>query len=498
MSKPRKPRSKVLPEPPKGVETPYANCRQEWQSVSLGEKTRVVLDSDAWAEVMLPALAVIEAERPRRGPKPAYSSEELERAILFQKLAGVATYREARTILASDREQESREVLGFDKPRKRYGRGITLVKSLDGVPSEVTVWRHLQRWGLERHIAAYAAFLQRLLSEHSLDPDFQAEARVLNIDGSAIRSHYNSYPVIDKKTGEVIKPPTLEGGGYMKRTEENSGKDGHGFQMVSVSTSTGLPLAHSISPINDNEAKAARKLFETDWQERVAPLLDDRLRVLTGDSAYQPAWLREQLHGLGIVENCHSVSHAKSERSENNAAKKKAAEYQIQGYPNWRANGHRELYCVCGEGKTVPRISRHKNGSAVVRVEGDCKNCGSITITAGKWRVSEKPKRFVRCLLGEEADYAFGNPMTFYNPRAKAFGKGRFGHGEGFHGHMQTRFGLLKHKAWYRRREQAQLDFLMVFCTMHALAIEQRKRAKEPVSLKAKRATAPPGLTQAA
>lgn len=178
VSKPRKPRSKVLPEPPKGVETPYANRRPEWQGVSLGEKTRVVLESDAWAEVMLPALAAVEAERPRKGPKPAYSSEELERAVLFQKLAGVATYREARTILASDREQLSREVLGFDKSRKRYGRGIALVKSLDGVPSEVTVWRHLQRWGLERHIAAYAAFFQRLLSEHSLDPDFQAEARV--------------------------------------------------------------------------------------------------------------------------------------------------------------------------------------------------------------------------------------------------------------------------------------------------------------------------------
>jgi hypothetical protein len=26
---------------------------------------------------------------------------------------------------------------------------------MDGVPSEVTIWRHLQRWELERHIAAY-------------------------------------------------------------------------------------------------------------------------------------------------------------------------------------------------------------------------------------------------------------------------------------------------------------------------------------------------------
>lgn len=497
MSKSRKPRSKVLPEPPKGVETPYANCRLEWQGVSLGEKTQVVLNSDAWQEVMLPALAVIEAERPRKGPKPAYLSEELERAVLFQTLAGVATYKEARTILASDREQLSREVLGFDKPRKRYGRGITLVKSLDGVPSEVTVWRHLQRWGLERHIAAYDALFQRLLSEHSRDPDFQEEARVLNIDGSVIRSHYNSFERVNEQTGEV-KPPTLEGGSYMPRTADNHGKDGHGFTMVAVSTSTGLPLAHRLSPISENEAKTALAMFETDWQERVTPLLSDKLRVLTGDSAYKTPALRAQLHEIGIVDNCHAVSHAKRERSKENAKKHDAAVWQIHGYRNWRANGHRELFCVCGEGKTVPRINQDKNSRAVVRVEGDCKNCGSITITSGKWRPASKPNRFVRCRSGEEADYAFGNPFTFNNSRAKAFGRARFGHGEGFHGHIQTRFGLLKHKAWYRRREQAQLDFLMVFCTMHALSIEQRKRAREPVSLEAKRATAPPGLAQAA
>lgn len=35
----------------------------------------------------------------------------------------------------------------------------------------------------------------------------------------------------------------------------------------------------------------------------------------------------------------------------------------------------------------------------------------------------------------------------------------------------------------YRRREQAQLDFLIVFCGMHALTREQRKRAREATSL---------------
>jgi hypothetical protein len=486
-----------------GVETPYANCREEWQGVGLGEKTRVVLDSTAWQEVMLPALAQLDAERSKKGPTPAYTSEELERAVLFQKLAGVETYKDARTLLASDRHQETRELLGFDKPRKRYGCGVVLVKSLDGVPSETTIWRHLQRWDLARHIEAYEQLFQRLLSGHLEDPEFREEARVLNVDGSVIRSHYTSFERLDRKTGEV-KPATLHGGGFMARTETNTGKDGHGFNMVAITTSTGLPLACRLTPLATTgygEGDTALAMLREEWRENVASHLDDKLAVLTGDAAYTKGELRAALRGVGIVENVHQVSHGSSETNKANAEKNDKALIQIQGYPNWRANGHRELSCVCGQGKTIPRISRNKNGRAVVRVEGECKNCGSITITSGKWRLSEKPKRFTRCLPGEkidQADWLFGNPLTFNAPMAKQFGKNRFGHGEGFHGHLVTRFGLLKGKSWYRRREQAQLDFLMVFCSMHALAMEQRQRAGEAGTPGSQKALAPPGLPAAA
>lgn len=485
----RKPRSKALPQPPVGVQTPYANCRDEWQGVGLGEKTRVVLDSQAWQDVMLPALARLDAERSKKGPAPSYSSAELESAVLFQKLAGVSTYGEARTLLASDRQEQTRVLLGFDKPRKRYGRGVTLVKSMDGVPSEATVWRHLQRWDLERHIEAYAELFQRLVQEHLEDADFREEARTLNIDGSVIRSHYTSFERANRKTGE-IKAPTLDGGGFMARTDSNSGKDGHGFNMVAVTTSTGLPLACRLTPLarkGYGEGDTALAMLREEWRENVAPYLSDKLAVLTGDAAYSKAELRAALREQGIIENCHPVSHADREVSKKNAAKKNSEAIQIQGYPDWRANGHRELYCVCGNGKVTPRVSRSKTGRAVARVEGECKNCGSVTITSGKWRLTEGPKRFVRLLPGEEhkADWQFGNPLTFNADLGKQFGKNRFGHGEGFHGHLVTRFGLLKGKSWHRRREQAQLDFLMVYCSMHALAMEQRRRANAPPGLAA-------------
>jgi hypothetical protein len=468
------------------VQTPYANCREEWQGVSLGAKTKVVLDSQAWQDVMVPALAQLDAERSPKGPAPAYASEELERAVLFQRLAGVSTYGKARLLLASDRHQETREALGFDKPRKRYGRGVTLVRSLDGVPSEATVWRHEQRWGLERHIAAYETLFQQLLQEHLKDPEFREEARVLNLDGSAIRSHYTSFERLNRKTGEV-KPPTLEGGGFMARDETNSGKDGHGFGIQTITTSTGLPVAYRLDAIQTYEGKVALALLREEWRENVRPHLGDQLAILSADSAFKAGEIRAELRELGIVENCHSVSHADRKVSKANAEKHDAMVFEIQGYPDWRANGHRELYCVCGQGKVVPRISRDKKGRAVVRIEGDCERCGTITVSSGKWRVAQNPRRFTRCLPGEEqeADWLFGNPLTFNNERAIAFGRARFGHHEGFHGHLVTRFGLLKGKAWYRRREQAQLDFLMVFASMHALAIEQRKRANAPPGLAA-------------
>jgi hypothetical protein len=493
----RKPRNTALPAVPTEVQTPYALCRDEFAGLSVGELTLIILKSQAWQTVIVPKLAALDAERSVKGPKPSYTSEELEAAVLFQKLAGVATYGQARAILAGDREHRTREALNFDKPRKRYGRGVVLVRSLDGVPSEATIWRHMQRWGLDRHNDAYEAMLDQLVPEHLQDPEFQAEARVLNIDGSTIRSHYTSWERLNRKTGE-IKPPTLHGGGFMARHEGNPGSDGHGFTMVAVTTSTGLPLACRLVPLAEKdqmEPETALALFKEDWAEKVKPHLGPGLAVLTADSAYKAQPLRTQLHDLGIVEVCHKTSHAWRGTSLEAAEKENNAVWEIQGYPSWRANGHRELYCLCGEGKTIQRFSQDKNGKAVIRTEGQCKTCGSITITAGKWRKARNPTRFVRILAGEgthELDASFGNPLTFNDKTAKAFGRARFGHNEGFHGHLQTRFGLLKHKARYRKREQAKLDCLMIFCSMHVLAMEQRKRARATAS------ASPPGIAVAA
>ena len=68
-----------------------------------------------------------------------------------------------------------------------------------------------------------------------------------------------------------------------------------------------------------------------------------------------------------------------------------------------------------------------------------------------------------------------GNPLTFHDPVSSTYGSARFGHNEGFHGQLVTRFGLLEGKAWYRDIREAERDFFQVFCIMHSLAMEQRR-----------------------
>jgi hypothetical protein len=473
----------AFPEPLKG-DVPYANSRPELAELSLGEKVQLVMSTTAWSGVVRPLLEKLDANRPKKGPAPSYSSEELESCLLYQRLAGKSTYAEARGLLAGDRGEADRIALGFNRPRKRVGQGLRLVKSLDGVPSEVTVWRHKQRFGLDEHVAAYRELFARLVKDHFSEfPELADEARLVHWDGSVLLSHYTSFERINRSTGE-IKPPTLRGGGYRARTDDNAGKDGHGFNLVAAVTQTGLPLAERLTPINGPEAKTAREVLENEWQQIVAPYLqDDLVRVMAFDAAYSGGHLRAAVHRAGFIPNCHPVSHANRARSEANAEGRRQAKRKIRYRENWHLNGHQELFCACGQGKTIRRAEKNARGEAVARLEGECPNCGSVSLTAGEWRLFQTEDKgrpgVAKLLPGEEdkTDWRVGNPLTYNDPLSEQYGSARFGHNEGFHGALVTRFGLLKEKAWYRDSREAERDLLQVFCVMHALAMEQRRRA---------------------
>jgi len=307
-------------------------------------------------------------------------------------------------------------------------------------------------------------------------------------------SHYTSFERLNRETGE-LKPPTLAGGGYRPRTKDNAGKDGHGFNLVAAVTQTGLPLAQRLTSINEPEAKTAREVIEQEWRDSVAPhLMADRVRVMAFDAAYSGGHMRQAVHQAGFVPNCHPVSHGLRARSVANASRRNKAKLTIRYHEKWHLNGHHELSCACGQGKTMRRAKKKLDGEAVASLEGSCPNCGPVSLTAGQWRLFSNKKAVAKALPDEQdkIDWRVGNPLTFHDLLSEQYGSARFGQNEGFHGALVTRFGLLRGKSWYRDARQAERDVLQVFCVMHVLAMEQRRRAAGSVPIESKSGPPPP------
>jgi hypothetical protein len=131
----------------------------------------------------------------------------------------------------------------------------------------------------------------------------------------------------------------------------------------------------------------------------------------------------------------------------------------------------------------VRRLSVGDDGKARVAVQGECDHgCGSIRIQAGLWRLAQlrtNQRTFVRIMPGEQdlADSAFGNPLTYNDPMASAYGSPRFsGQEDAFGSQFTQRFELMKGKRWFRRQAQVELEKSMVICITHALSLERYRR----------------------
>jgi hypothetical protein len=157
--------SSFASQPPGSLSERDLISLEKLADLSPGEQARIVMGTASWRDVLSPLLAVLDAERPKKGPKPAYSSEELERCLMFQCLAEKSTYAEARALLVDEHGEHDRAQLGFDSARASVGRNLLLVGSDCGVPSEATVWRHKNRFGVERHARAYDELFERLADE---------------------------------------------------------------------------------------------------------------------------------------------------------------------------------------------------------------------------------------------------------------------------------------------------------------------------------------------
>jgi hypothetical protein len=495
-SKKRRSRYGKLPKPPgKGdVELLYAKLNEQLRHLDDGERVMLVIESDAWQSTVGQRCRELELEA---DPRRAYSPEDCERALLYQRLIGKRTYKAARAQLAGDGGESARATLGFDHPRDHVpNRRVKYEhhRRLDGVPSEATISRHrTTRFPEEERAALYAECFIRLVEEHAVKfPEFREELRVIGFDGSTHKTIYkpgilrdeNDEPILDEEGNYV---PTLKGweGGSMTNEGAPESKRGHGMMTVTGHTAQALPIACRTVRIHDQEVDCVLDIFREDMPRIRKRMNVGEIGVSTMDGAFAAPRIRLAHRKLGYVENTHLVSgNASRDETRRHLAKRLAMVFLIEGYPNWRANGLREIFCICGQGDVFSRSHMRKDGSVSVAVEGACPNCDAIHVTAGDWRQAKNPDRFVRVnpedeASIEDADLALGNPLTYQDSRSRAYGRNRYAQGEGLHGSATTRWNLFKDKSYYKRLNQARLDVLLTYCLMHGLAMEARRQKEQ-------------------
>ena len=482
----RRKRYGTLPTPPSEVKVPYAK-RHDKHDTDEGEAIAWLTTQREWAETIGAECDAVWNARPPKGPCGSYPTRELEAVIFFASMCGFRTYRAARNFLASDRGQRAcAALLGVGRTRQaRYAKEQLLSP---GIPSEATMSRHRRNFPDERRLRAYRAYFDRLRKRSAQDPLLREGLRHLYIDGSGQPTSLTC-PKYDLVTGEILNAGaiTCPEGGFIGRDAPEA-KRGMGFGVVPLTCINALPWAYDHGPINLSEGESAMRALE-DFAANVLPLLGDpQLRVLSADSGFQKTALRALVRTMSIVENISSVSHtihrASTDRERESADRR---QLDIGGYDNWFANGHRELQCRCGHAEICRRITL-QGKRAVVRVEGRCGTCGNVTITSGLWKTVRDTTRptadprgtlkLVRVQNGDPddvIDWAFGNPLTFYDLLAIEYGRMRFAYGEGFNGACVSRFKLLKTKGYYRTKAQAELHAVTVFCAMHGLTQYRRE-----------------------
>lgn len=499
--KTRASRSGHLPKPPEDRTLDYAASREELRGIEPGEVVLAIEKLEGFGEVVRPALEAADARRlsprpgetKRRGRRPSFHAIDYWRLEMLRRVTGSHSTQDTRNWLTTDKAKRTRELLDFDQPRTHYGGKAR--KWMEGVPSDGWMSDFRTKWLPEAELADLMVQLERwaLAEKMKTLPGMDEECRTLHADGSKIETHASA-PILKKdkdgnvievvnewkrgRDGKLVPGITAPEAGYVPNTGGSTDHAGHGWNIVFVMSSKGTVLAHRNVPLNESESGTLRGMLPEVGQV-LETLGEPQLRVLTTDGAFHSHETRKTLRQMGVIENTHLSSHAKVGTAVSEAKKRTAKRYQIDGYPRWFATGHRALVCACGDGKTS-RVAQldAKTGKATARLKGECSKCGNILITSGLWRLSQNAK-FVKCLPHErnEAEWDFGNPLTFNDSLSSAYGRQRFNGQEGAFGSQFTqRFGLLKNKRWFYRQSQVDLEVAAVVTITHVLSLERWRR----------------------
>lgn len=273
-------------------------------------------------------------------------------------------------------------------------------------------------------------------------------------------------------------------GGYMAMDAGES-RGGHGYNVVNVVDSVGMPLGFTAGKINTpgERALAVELLRDLDKALKNLPQ-DGKVRVLGADAGFTGYEVRNAIRDLGLLENIHTVSGSDEARSVEHDARRQRNRRRIvhksTGRETWLTDGHSNLFCECGQGDVQKRFHRTADGRLTPRLEGQCANCGPITVTSGDWKYTGKKWRHRSKHPGGNAELQMGNPLTFTNPMSKALAKRRFAVHEGVHSTLSNRFGVLQGRQRVKYREDVELKMAMVFCAMHGIAYTRAKQAQVP------------------
>jgi hypothetical protein len=278
---------------------------------------------------------------------------------------------------------------------------------------------------------------------------------------------------------------------YWKVTAEDAGyvalgagevRAGPGYNIVSLIDSVGLPIGFSAGSNQPGERVLAKRLLD-DVGPRVGAFPDEGVRVLSADAGFTGPEIRDRIRNLGVLDNIHPVSGSREAKTLEHEVRLTETVRRIvhkdSQRETWLADGHRNIYCECGQGQIQKRFHKTKQGRLIPRVEGDCPNCGPITVTSGDWKdVPGKWKH--RSKNPGEADLTLGNPLTFTNPISKVYAKRRFAVQEGAHSILSNRFGLIRPSRRVKNLHELRVRTAMTYCVLHGIAQAQRARAAQP------------------
>lgn len=265
---------------------------------------------------------------------------------------------------------------------------------------------------------------------------------------------------------------------------DSPSRRGHGFSIIDVLDTAGLPIGFNVGPIRNNERVQACDLLDG-LAPTLSQLPDRGIRVFIADSGFNGFTVPSRVRQLGMLESIHVVSGSSSSRSTTHLherqAEKRPIVYQqrksTKAHERWYSNGLYELFCRCGQGEVQKRFRHDDTGKLIPSLEGQCPNCGPVTITSGHWSYHDRKWHKVdKSNPKDVPTLAFGNGLTFDSPIAKAYGKRRFALQEGVHSIMTSRFGLTRGRRRIKYVDEARLETAMTFCVMHLLAAEERKR----------------------